>query len=171
MSQGVHVDPVAQLEAVIEQAKKKIQGSKENDICRYLPSEDENGYMHHFSLQKMKKNEPSQLIMLIKKHILEGSPKAIPSKPRAARGSRKNANTPAFTKEELARLAKYTEAAGDAELSSKILGQKASFTKCKQELMASIRANTLQPNCWEAYAAACKARGIQPTTSSTESAE
>lgn len=171
MSQGVHVDPVAQLDAVIEQAKKKIQGSKESDICRYLPSQDEEGYMHHFSLQKMKKNEPNQLIMLIKKHILEGSPKTIPSKQRAPRGSRKGTSTPTFTKEELARLAKYAEAASDAELSSKILGQKVSFTKCKQDLMASIRANTLQPSCWEAYAAACKARGIQPTINNAESVE
>src|SRR5690349_2670882 len=77
------------IEDVIEKAIKKVGGRKENDLCKYLPMST-GGYMHHFTLRKMKLKQPHELGTLIEKFIINASkPSVIPPKQRAARGSRK----------------------------------------------------------------------------------
>ncbi len=78
-----------ELKSSIQKSLKKINGSKENEICRYLPMEG-GGYMHHFTFRKMKGECPKELIALINKHVLTPSkPQTVTPKPRAPRGSRK----------------------------------------------------------------------------------
>ena len=48
-----------ELEEIISKAIKKVNGTKENDLCKYLPM-DSGGYMHHFTLRKMKHKDPNQ---------------------------------------------------------------------------------------------------------------
>ena len=43
-----------EIEDLIGKAIKKINGRKENDLCRYLPM-NTGGYMHHFTLRKMER--------------------------------------------------------------------------------------------------------------------
>ena len=54
-----------ELQSTIEKALKKIKGTKENELCRYLPM-DSGGYMHHFTFRKMKGECPKDLIALIR---------------------------------------------------------------------------------------------------------
>ena len=45
-----------ELEDVISKAIKKVRGTKENDLCKYIPVSS-GGYIHHFTLRKMKYKE------------------------------------------------------------------------------------------------------------------
>ncbi len=77
------------VEQSIAAAVKKLNCGKENDICRYLPSST-GGYIHHFTMRKMKSEAPEALIATIEKHILNiDKPISVAPKQRAARGSRK----------------------------------------------------------------------------------
>ena len=60
---------MAELESIITKAIKKVGGSKENDLCRYIPMSS-GGYMHHFTLRKMKNKQPDSLANLIEKFII-----------------------------------------------------------------------------------------------------
>ena len=42
-----------ELESIIDKAIKKVNGRKENDLCKFIPM-NSGGYMHHFTLKKMK---------------------------------------------------------------------------------------------------------------------
>ena len=76
-----------EIEEVIAKAIKKVNGRKENDLCKYLPMST-GGYMHHFTLRKMKNRQPSELGSLIEKFIINTEkPSAVAPKQRAARGS------------------------------------------------------------------------------------
>ena len=44
-----------EVEDVIGRALKKVGAKKENDLCRYIPMAT-GGYMHHFTLKKMKRS-------------------------------------------------------------------------------------------------------------------
>ena len=74
------------LEGVISKAIKKVRGRKENDLCKYIPM-NSGGYMHHFTLRKMKYKNPAELSSLIEKFIIRADrPLVVPPKQRAARG-------------------------------------------------------------------------------------
>ena len=91
------------LENLITKALKKIGSDRENDICRYLPVDG--GYMHHFTLRKMKNEVPEELSTMIEKFIIKTpTPERVPPKPRAARGSRKRGDLPNLNQEDLKRL-------------------------------------------------------------------
>ena len=53
-----------QLESLINAAVKKVGGQKENDICHYIPVST-GGYIHHFTLRKMKSEDPKRLACLL----------------------------------------------------------------------------------------------------------
>lgn len=139
-----------ELEQVIEKAMKKIGGSKENDICRYLPVEPE-GYMHHFTLRKMKNEGPEELCKMIKKFIINvDKPKTVPPKPRAARGSRKRREQISFTRSDLEHMLRIARIAGDKELIRK-LTPKRDLRAVKRDLIASIRHSRVEPELWNSY--------------------
>lgn len=138
-----------ELSSVIEKALKKIQGSKENELCRYLPM-DGGGYMHHFTFRKMKGESPKELISLITKHVINpGKPQTVTPKPRAPRGSRKRRDQLHFTKHDIERILHMARMAGDKEMVRK-LTQK-DLKQIKRELVNSIKANKIDPDLWNAY--------------------
>ncbi|MBM3207406.1 MAG: hypothetical protein FJZ57_02215, partial [Chlamydiae bacterium] len=49
-----------EIEDIIHKAIKKVNGRKENDLCKYIPM-NSGGYMHHFTLKKMKNRQPAEL--------------------------------------------------------------------------------------------------------------
>ncbi len=59
-----------ELEKLIDRAIKKVRGSKENDLCKFLPGPS-GGYMHHFTLRKLKNADPSQLFTLLQNLLLK----------------------------------------------------------------------------------------------------
>lgn len=139
-----------EVEDIISKAIKKVGGRKENDLCKYLPMTS-GGYMHHFTLRKMKTRQPSELGTLIEKFIINSEkPGAVAPKQRAARGSRKRRDQYTFTRTQLERMLNIARLAGDKEMVS-ILAPKKSLATCKRELIASIRHGKAEQELWNAY--------------------
>jgi hypothetical protein len=143
-----------EVEDVIAKAIKKVNGRKENDLCKFLPMTS-GGYMHHFTLRKMKNRQPHELSTLIEKFIINvDKPSSVAPKQRAARGSRKRRDQMTFTRMQLERMLNIARLAGDKEMVS-ILSPKKSLASCKRELIASIRHGKVEPDLWNAYVEAC----------------
>jgi hypothetical protein len=146
-----------ELEVVIDKAIKKVKGSKENDLCKYIPISS-GGYMHHFTLRKMKHKKPKELESLIEKFIMKADrPLVVAPKPRAARGSRKKKDHMNFTKLQLERLLNMARLSGDKEMIS-ILSPKKSLAHCKRELIQSIRHGSVDHELWNSYVEAVNAQ-------------
>lgn len=138
------------LQTLIDKAVKKIGATKENDICRYLPS-TVGGYIHHFTMRKMKTEATAELIAMIEKNIINADkPKSVAPKPRAARGSRKMRGNFLFTKNDMERLLNMARLAGDRELVRK-LTPKEDLRTVKRKLISSIRHGRIEPELWEGY--------------------
>ena len=138
------------IEDVISKAIKKVGGRKENDLCKYLPMST-GGYMHHFTLRKMKLKQPFELSTLIEKFIIASTkPTIISPKQRAARGSRERKDQITFTKTQLDRLLNMAKISGDREMVS-VLSPKKSLANCKKELMQSIRAGIADQVLWNTF--------------------
>ena len=137
------------LESLIEKALKKVNGTSENDICRYLPMNG--GYMHHFTLRKMKTEVPEELSTMIKKFITEASqPERVPAKPRAARGSRKRSDNVVLSDEDMKRLLNIARLANDQEMIRKLTPKK-SLPSVRRDLTASIRQGKVRHELWNEY--------------------
>lgn len=138
------------LDSLINQAVKKIGGKKENDICRYLPS-GTGGYIHHFTMRKMKTEAPEQLQALITKFIINADkPANVPPKPRAARGSRKRRDQILFAKTDIEQMLSLARAAGNKDLIRKLTPRK-DLRTIKRELIASIRHGRVEQDLWHYY--------------------
>jgi hypothetical protein len=133
----------------IDEALKKIGSDSENDICRYLPIDG--GYMHHFTLRKMKNEVPEELSSMIDRFIIRvEQPAQVPPKPRAARGSRKRGDQPNLNQEDLKRLLNIARLANDQEMIRKLTPQR-SLPGIKRELMKAIRQGKADHDLWSQY--------------------
>lgn len=139
-----------EIEDVIGRAIKKVGGKKENDLCRYLPMTS-GGYMHHFTLRKMKTKQPQELGSLIEKFIINSDrPNTVAPKQRAPRGSRKRRDQYTFTRTQLERMLNIARLAGDKEMVS-VLSPKKSLATSKRELISSIRQGRVEQELWNSY--------------------
>lgn len=139
------------VEATIAKAIKKIGAKKENELCKYLPMAS-GGYMHHFTLKKLKLKKPEDLATLLEKFVLDKDrPTIVPPKPRAARGSRKRRDQLVFTRSQLERMLSIAKLAGDKEIVS-VLSPKKSLASCKKALIGAIKENKVDHELWNAYA-------------------
>ncbi len=139
-----------ELEDIIAKAIKKVGGNKENDLCKYLPM-DNGGYMHHFTLRKMKHREPQQLGSLIEKFIIKTDrPSSVAPKRRAPRGSRKRRDNVSFSRLQLDRMLQIARLVGDKEAIS-MLSPKKSLPLVKRELISSIRHGRVEQELWNSY--------------------
>jgi len=144
------------VEEVITKAVKKIGGKKENELCKYLPMKS-GGYMHHFTLRKMKHKQPSELSSIIERFVINSDkPTIVAPKQRAARGSRKRRDHLNFTRMQLERMLNIARLAGDKEIIT-ILSPKKSLATCKRELIQSIRHNKIEQELWNSYTEAVQA--------------
>lgn len=142
-----------ELERLIDKAIKKVQGTKENDLCKYIPGPS-GGYMHHFTLRKMKHTDPAQVFSLLQKFILDTEkPCALNPKQRAPRGSRKKREFVNFTRNDLEKVLELAKKMGDKDLLARF-SPKRSLPALKRELIRSIRASTVNKDLWDAYAEA-----------------
>jgi len=138
------------LDTLIQQAAKKIGAKKENDICRYIPS-PKGGYIHHFTMRKMRTEAPEQLRSLITKHIINvDKPHSVTPKPRAARGSRKRRDQFLFTKQDIERMLNLARATGDKEMIRRLTPKK-DLRTIKRELIVSIRHGQVEQELWHFY--------------------
>lgn len=142
-----------ELDKLIDKAIKKVSGSKENDLCKYIPG-PAGGYMHHFTMRKIKNSDPEQLFKLLQDHIINSTkPKALDPKPRAPRGSRKRRDFISFTRTDIERVLDLARRVGDDDLMARF-SPKRSLPALKRELIRSIRENRVKEELWRAYAEA-----------------
>lgn len=145
------------IEDVIAKAIKKVGAKKENELCKYLPMKT-GGYMHHFTLKKMKNKQPSELAAIIERHVVQSDkPTVIAPKQRAARGSRKRREHMNFTRIQLERMLNIARLAGDKEIIT-ILSPRKSVSSCKRELIQSIRHNKIEQELWNSYVESVQAQ-------------
>ena len=138
------------VEDVIAKAIKKLGAKKENELCKYLPMKT-GGYMHHFTLKKMKHKQPQELSAIIERHVIQiDRPAVIPPKQRAARGSRKRRDHMNFTRTQLERMLNIARLAGDKEIIT-ILSPRKPISTCKRDLIQSIRHNKVEQELWNNY--------------------
>ena len=145
------------IEELISKAIRKIGGRKENELCKYLPMKT-GGYMHHFTLRKMKVKQPLDLSQMIERFVINSDKLTIVApKQRAARGSRKRRDHMNFTRNQLERMLNIARLAGDKEIIS-ILSPRKSLATCKRELIQSIRHNKIDQDMWSGYVEAVNAQ-------------
>ena len=153
-----------QLESMIQLAVKKIQGRKENDICRYLPVET-GGYIHHFTMRKMKTEAPQALQELISKYIINtDKPSTVLPKTRAARGSRKRRDQLMLSKYDIERMLNMARNAGDKDMIRKLTPKK-DLRTLKKELIAAIRHGLhgqFEQDLWNSYVEAVSVAAFTP---------
>ncbi len=144
---------------VITKAIRKLGAKKENELCKYLPMKS-GGYMHHFTLRKMKTKQPQDLASLIERYIVNSDkPTSVAPKQRAARGSRKRRDHMNFTRNQLERMLNIARLAGDKEIIT-ILSPRKSLATCKRELIQAIRQNRLEQELWNGYIEAINAQQL-----------
>jgi len=150
------VKGLKEVEEIISKAIKKIGGKKENELCKYLPMKT-GGYMHHFTLRKMKLKQPQELSSIIERFVLHtDKPSSVAPKQRAARGSRKRRDHLNFTRFQLERMLNIARLAGDKEIIT-ILSPRKSLASCKRELIQAIRHNKVDQELWISYTEAVQA--------------
>ena len=150
------------VEQTITAAVKKLNCGKENDICRYLPS-SVGGYIHHFTMRKMKGEEPEALIAMIEKHILNvDKPSSVAPKPRAARGSRKRRDQFLFSKNDIALMLELARQHGHKDMISKLTPKK-DLKTIKRELIISIRHGKTDQDLWNSYCESIQASHVAVT--------
>ncbi len=147
------------IEDVIAKAIRKLGVKKENELCKYLPMKT-GGYMHHFTLKKMKSKQPQELSGIIERFVINADrPVVIAPKQRAARGSRKRKDHMNFTRIQLERMLNIARLAGDKEIIT-ILSPRKSLASCKRELIQSVRHNKVEPELWTNYSEAVQTQQI-----------
>ncbi|MES2273456.1 MAG: hypothetical protein V4487_04635 [Chlamydiota bacterium] len=155
-----------EIEETIARAIKKIGARKENELCKYLPMKS-GGYMHHFTLRKMKYKQPQELASIIERFVTNSDkPTIIAPKQRAARGSRKRRDHMNFSRNQLERMLNIARLAGDKEIIT-ILSPKKSLATCKRELIQSIRHNKVEQELWNGYVEAAQAHQLIGATDPT----
>lgn len=137
------------LEQSIDTALRKVGGKNENVICRYLPMNG--GYMHHFTLRKMKNEQPDALSEMINRYILNpDKPQTVRPKQRAARGSKKKKDHVILSQNDLERIIQLAKKANDLEMIRKLLPKK-DLKVIKKELIYCIKKNILNYTLWNSF--------------------
>ncbi len=155
-SQESKLKELKELDSVITKAIKKVGGRKENDLCKYIPVSS-GGYIHHFTLRKMKSKQPSELSTMIEKFIINPmKPSVVSPKQRAPRGSRKRRDHITFTKGQLDKLLTMARVSGDKEIIS-ALSPKKSLAACKRDLIQATRQGIVDHELWNDYLEAANA--------------
>ncbi len=140
----------ADLEKLIAAAIKKVHGTKENDLCKYLPGPT-GGYIHHFTFRKLKHSDPEQLYALLKKFIVDtNTPNVLDPKQRAPRGSRKQRDFVNFTRGDIEKVLILARQVGDNDLVARFSPRRP-LPALKRELLRSIRDNKINQELWLAY--------------------
>lgn len=146
-----------EIESAIENALKKMNCSKESDLCKFIPMD---GYsMHHLSFRRMKLDCPSDLIALLEKHIVqEENPQAFPPKPRLPKTSSRNRKKMSLSldKGHAKALLDLARQSGNEELIS-ILSPCESLRDIQRDLIASIKEKRADKALWETYLLALEA--------------
>lgn len=139
-----------EVEKLVEKAIKKVRADKENDLCKFLPG-PKGGYIHHFTLRKIKHADPKQFASLIQEFIIEKDrPIALDPKPRAPRGSRKRKDSFNFSRNDIEKVIDMARKLGDKDLLAKF-SPKRPLPILKRDLIRSIREERVSEDLWISY--------------------
>lgn len=142
-----------ELEKLIDKAIRKVQGDKENDLCKFLPGPT-GGYMHHFTLRKLKNTNPEQLTSMLQQFIMNAeAPRVLNPKQRAPRGSRKRRDVVSFSRTDIEKVLELARKYGEKDLVAKF-SPKRSLASLKRELIRMIREQQVNQELWSAYSEA-----------------
>lgn len=142
-----------ELDKLIEKALNKVQANSENELCKYLPGTS-GGYIHHFTMRKLKNSQPDQLSQMLRTFILEREmPETLPPKSRAPRGSRRRREPISITRTDIEKVLELARQVGDNDLLARF-SPKRSLPTLKKELIRSIRSNRVEVELWNAYSEA-----------------
>jgi hypothetical protein len=140
-----------ELENLITGALKKVGSTRENDLCRYIPGLT-GGYMHHFTLKKMKNKVPGRLSEMIRRFILDvEKPVRVSPKQRAARGSKKKKGSVVLSENDALRIMTLIRGTADRELLKKLNPHK-DPKALRRALLDSIKKGQADQLLWNAYA-------------------
>ena len=140
----------AELDKLIEKAIKRVHASKENDLCKYLPG-PAGGYIHHFTLKKLKYTNPSQYSSLIQQFILNAErPIILNPKQRAPRGSRKRKELVTFSRTDVEKVLELARKYNEKDLLSKFSPRRP-LPAIKRDLIRSIRREEISEDLWHSY--------------------
>lgn len=146
-----------ELENLIETSIRKVGVTKENDLCRFLPG-PKGGYMHHFTMRKLKNSNPEELFGLLQEFIIDKrQPLELDPRPRAPRGSRGYRDYFSISPNEIERVLQLAQTAGDDHLIAKF-SPKRSLPILKKELIRHIKADRVKTELWEAFVESISAR-------------
>jgi hypothetical protein len=146
------IKTLPEIEDLIEKALTRINGTNANDICRYLPGNRE-GYMHHFTLQKLASNDPEKLSEMLHEFILDKqSPSPLAPPQRAPRGSKQNNFQNSIPTDDDARqIFQILMDQDRKDLALKLIKQRKSFKQLQAELIQSIKQGQVAQDLWIAY--------------------
>ena len=120
--------------------------------------------MHHFTMRKMKTEEPKTLASMIERYINSvEKPQTVTPKPRAPRGFRKRRDGLSFNRVELEKLLTYAKKMGEDELVMK-LSPKRSLQTYKKELISSIKNEEVNERLWKDYVEAVAAAELDESS-------
>jgi hypothetical protein len=139
------------LNDAISKAMIRVSGKTESALCHFLPAED-GDRLHHFSLAKMRKEHPSELLALIKTHILDkDSPAALPTRTRS-KGTKNEKGLFAvkFPRSKVSLLMELIKKSGDPELVSLFSFQE-TLPQIQKRMLKMIRAQEVDQGLWETY--------------------
>lgn len=143
--------PLEEVSKIIQKAIEKISAKNENQLCKYIPDIEGKGYLHHFTLKKMKRRHPKELSQLIEQFILHpSSPEKLPPKARARRGTRKSKEFPSLSGIHLKEMIALARNAGAHNLVAALNPQK-SLPSAKRELIRSIKKSEIDETLWMNY--------------------
>ncbi len=143
----------AVLEKSIKKALARTNSKNELDLRKYIPSQadDKSGYLHHFSLNKMKKTNPEQLNKLIEEFIL------TPPSPKPIAGGKRNQKS-RFPRSESSMLIKLINIAlksGDQD-AVRYLIEKCSIKEIRHAFIRTLMERKIDEQLWEAYKASVR---------------
>ncbi len=155
-----------EIEDVIGKAIAKVKGRTENDLCKYIPV-NTGGYIHHFTLKKMKTKQPTELGSLIEKFIINSDkPSTVAPKQRAARGSRKKKDPYTVSRSQLEKVMHIARSTGNKEILT-LLAPKKSLATYKRELISSIKQGKIDVDSWNSYVEAIQNLQLDSADSQT----
>ncbi|MFZ4099621.1 MAG: hypothetical protein ACOYKZ_04760 [Chlamydiia bacterium] len=150
MSQFTQTMSGEELERLINKALTKVGGAKENDLCRYIPAE-RGGYLHHFTLRKMKSEDPVKLGELIGQHIIATErPVTVAPKQRMPRGTKKRKDQLILNRDLAEKLVQIARDAGHPEIASQ-LSPPRSLGQLRRELLSTVKAGRVDQHLWNQW--------------------
>jgi len=137
-----------ELEESISRAMQRVNAQKETELCQYLPGK--NGRLHHFAFGKLKKTQPSELLQMIREHILEKDvPVALSSTPRPGLMVKRQVEVK-FKRSQINRLVDILKKAGEEELIS-MLAPHQTLAQVQKLMLEMIREKDIDQGLWETY--------------------